>query len=190
MYKILFSICVLSIILVGCSDKYKTKEDILQQGMGLLASGNPGGAIVMLKNALERDQNYFDARLALARAYLAAGKSESAEKELRKLEKQLPNSREVHVEMARVHVRKSSPDEALSEIGDSVTSDCMEPNSLKTVGRAHALKGNFNTSLGLLKRSMTAENSPPFAVAIEQDRKAVSVRDFPEARTGEKLIAQ
>ena len=81
-----------------------------------LEANNPGSAIIFFKDALERDQNYFDARFQLARAYSVIGKYDAAERELQKVLRQRPASREAHIEIARVHAYGGKPDEALKEI--------------------------------------------------------------------------
>jgi thioredoxin-like negative regulator of GroEL len=79
--------------LSGCTGKYKTKEQLLNEGIELVQNNNPGGAIILFKNALDKDQNYFEARFRLAKAYYAIGKLDAAEKELRKVRRQDPSSR-------------------------------------------------------------------------------------------------
>ena len=69
----------MAFVIAGC--KSKTIEQLYTEGVQLLQGGNPGGAIVLLKNALDKDQNHAEARFQLAKAYAAAGKSEQAEKE-------------------------------------------------------------------------------------------------------------
>ena len=46
----------------------KTKESLLSEGIKLLNGNNPRGAIVLFRNALEKDRNFFEARFQLARA--------------------------------------------------------------------------------------------------------------------------
>lgn len=180
MCNILRGICILLIILCGCSGGYNTKEDLLVQGTDLLASGNPGGAIITLKNALERDRNYFDARLALARAYLAARNFESAEKELRKLQKQRPNSREVHILLTRVLGGESGTDETPSDRGDSPGFVLL--NNKRPVERERLLKqgvmtapGNASLRFHLAVASLARNNEPP---AVGQARQTICAGGF------------
>ena len=100
----------------GCTGRHKTKETFFSEGMKHLEANNPGSAIIFFKDALERDQNYFDARFQLARAYSVIGKYDAAERELQKVLRQRPASREAHIEIARVHAYGGKPDEALKEI--------------------------------------------------------------------------
>jgi putative PEP-CTERM system TPR-repeat lipoprotein len=154
--SIILTICFLA---AGCTSD--TKEELFAEGMKQVAANKPGNAIIYFKNALEKDQNYFDARFQLAKTYSAIGKVDVAEKELQKARRQRPSSKEVRIELAKVHVRTSKADEALSEIAGYATDACTEPDVLETAGLAHALKGNYNTALGLLKRAVASDNAPP-----------------------------
>ncbi|RMG75221.1 MAG: tetratricopeptide repeat protein, partial [Nitrospirae bacterium] len=73
----------------GCHKK--SKEELFQEGKNLLASGNPSGAVVLLKTALKKDKNFWKARYQLALAYEKLGKLELAEKELKKVLLQNPS---------------------------------------------------------------------------------------------------
>ena len=155
MIKLLSVFLTIWFLVAGCSGG--TKEELFAEGMQQINTNKPGNAIIYFKNALEKDQNYFDARFQLAKAYSAIGKLDAAEKELQKARRQRPDSKDVLLELAKVHVRTSKADEALTEIGGYVTETCAESEILETAGLAHALKGNYNTSLGLLKRAITAD---------------------------------
>lgn len=150
-------LCLIALLLGGCQGKYKTKEELLTEGMKLLASGNTGGAIVLLKNALDKDQKYFEARLQLARAYTGAGKFESAEKELQKLVRQRPDSRDVHVEMARMHLRKSRPDDALRELASAGKGPGAGGDEAELTAWAYALKGRYEDAVNHLDRAIAAD---------------------------------
>ncbi len=151
------SLAVVLLIAGGCTGRYKTKEALFNEGMKQLETNNPGSAIVFFKNALEKDQNYFDARFQLARAYSVAGKYDAAEKEFQKVLRQRPASREAHVEIARVYAYEGKPDEALKEITGLGVSGENDVEVMEIAGWANAGKGNYSTSVALLKRAMTVK---------------------------------
>ena len=111
-----FLMLILCILLGGCTSQQKTKEQLVNDGVKLVQNKNPRGAIILFKNALEKDQNYFEARFHLAKAQTAVGNYKEAEKELKKVRMQNPSARDVQIEMARVLVFKNRPDEALKEL--------------------------------------------------------------------------
>lgn len=101
---------ILLLALSACSSK--TKEELYEEGLKQLAAANPGGAVVLLKNALEKDENYLDARFQLAKAYAKLGKKEQAEKEFLKVRKLNPSRDEVLPELAAIYNSSKKPEEA------------------------------------------------------------------------------
>jgi Tfp pilus assembly protein PilF len=90
-------------LLAGC--KSQTKESMVQEGQQLIQQGNPLGAVVLLNNALEKDQNYVEARYQLAQAYLQGNKLDNAEKELLKIRNQEPGRQQVLLDLAALGPR-------------------------------------------------------------------------------------
>jgi putative PEP-CTERM system TPR-repeat lipoprotein len=150
----------------GCTGQYKTKEAFFNEGMKQLETNNPGNAIIFFKNALERDQNYFEARFQLAKAYSGVGKYDAAEREFQKVLRQRPDSREAHVEIARVYAYEGKPDEALKEIAGLGASGENDAEVMQIAGWAHAGKGDYNTAVALLKKAMTAKPGRSSAVLM------------------------
>lgn len=109
MKKIILAL-VLLITLAACVGK--SKEELYTQGLKQLEASNPAGAVVLFKNALEKDENYLDARYQLAKSYAKLGKLEQAEKEFNKVLKQNPSRDEVLLELAGVLNASKRADEA------------------------------------------------------------------------------
>ena len=149
----------------GCTGRYKTKEALFNEGMKQLEANKPGSAIIFFKNALEKDQNYFDARFQLARAYSVIGKYDAAERELQKVLRQRPASREAHIEIARAHAYGGKPDEALKEIA-GLGSGGNDAEVMEIAGWAHAAKGDYSAAVASLKKVMTAEPGRSSAVLM------------------------
>lgn len=100
---------LLLVVLTGCG---KSKEEIYAQGLEKMKENNPASAVVLFKSALEKDQNYTDARFQLAKAFAAQGKNEVAEKEFLKVLAQNPARDEVNLELAKVYTATNRADEA------------------------------------------------------------------------------
>jgi len=163
LYRIIalcFAICF--ILNAGCSDSYKTKEELFAQGQKSMTANDPNSAIIFFKKALEKDQNYFDARFQLAKAYIRSGKTDSAEKELQKLVRQSPNSKDIHLEFARVYLQKGNPDDALKELSTFIGDVSNNADALEIAGLAHALKGENDIAINLLEK----------AVSVGKDRQS------------------
>lgn len=153
------TICVILAVaaaVLGCSQRFETREDLYREGMKLMDAGNPAGAVVFFKKALDRDQNYTESRFQLARAYSAVGKFAVAEKELRKVAMQGPRSREVQIELARSLVQQAKADEALRLVGDMLQ-HAPDAEAMEIAGLAHGVKGDFGAAAALLKKTLSLQ---------------------------------
>lgn len=114
----------------------------MQEGITLQNSNNPTGAIVLFKNALERDPNYYEARLQLGLAYLAWGNNIQAEKELEKVLLQDPKNGEVLLHLATVHLNNQAPDKAIQRVELYLKEHPATPLAFELLGNGFAQKGN------------------------------------------------
>lgn len=142
------------ILLAGCTGQQKTKEQLVNEGIKLVQENNPGSAIIFFKNALEKDQNYFEARFHLAKAYYAVGKLDAAEKELQKVKRQNPSSREVQIELARIMAYTNRADDALRNIAPYLGDDTTDCEALQIAGWAHVMKEDNQGAVTLLKKAV------------------------------------
>jgi putative PEP-CTERM system TPR-repeat lipoprotein len=162
LYKIiLLYFTIFCLLASGCSDSFKTKEELFKEGQKSISANDPNSAIIYFKKALEKDQNFFEARFQLAKAYMNVGKIDAAEKELQKLVRMNPQSKDIHFELARVYVQKGSPDDALHELSTSVGDITGNVDALEIAGSAYALKGDNNTAIDLLRKADSIGNSRP-----------------------------
>ncbi len=139
-------------LVAGCSDKYKTKDDLLKEGLKVMSANNPGGAIALFKKALEKDENFFEARFQLAKAYREVGKLDSAENELLKVVRQNPASKDVHIELGKVYLQTARPDDALKETAGYINDPSGNPEAAEVAAWAYAMKGDYDASISLLNR--------------------------------------
>ena len=167
MYKMVsITLAAALLFTVGCTGRHKTKEAFFNEGMKQLEANNPGSAIIYFKDALEKDQNYFDARFQLGKTYAVVGKYDAAERELQKVLRQRPALREAQIEIARVHAYGGKPDEALKEIAGLGASARNDAEAMEIAGWAHAAKGNYSKAVALLKEVMTAKPGRSTAVLM------------------------
>lgn len=164
MYKLYSLLLILLILLGGCTNHNKTKEQLVNDGIKQVQEKNVRGAIILFKNALEKDQNYFEARFQLAKALSATGNFEAAEKELQKVRRQNPSSHDVQIEMARVLAFTDRPDEALKGLSAYLGDNAADCEALEIAGLAYGIKEDYPVAVSLLKRAVTAcgaNNSSP-----------------------------
>jgi putative PEP-CTERM system TPR-repeat lipoprotein len=135
--KIVISIVLVCLVL-GC--QRKTKDQFYNEGLGQINKGNVSGAIVYFKNALEKDQNFFDARYQLAMAYTILGKYEQAEREFQKLSRQNPSRPGIMLGLARLYNSTGKADQAIREAGEYLELKPGDPAGLESLGTAYAIK--------------------------------------------------
>jgi putative PEP-CTERM system TPR-repeat lipoprotein len=155
LFRGILAAAVVLVLAVGCADR--TKEELFNHGVESLNANNPRGAIVLFKNALEKDQNFFEARFQLARAYHRIGSLNRAEKELQKVILQHPAFEEAQIELARVLLHKGDPDRALKQI-EELMEDSANPDVFEIGGMAYAIKEDYPAALGLLKKALSMNN--------------------------------
>jgi putative PEP-CTERM system TPR-repeat lipoprotein len=143
-------------MLAGCGSK--TKEELVAEGTALMKS-NPNGAIVLFKSALEKDQNYVEARYQLAKAYEKSGKMEQAEKEFQKVILQDPSREDISLSLAQLYADTKRPDLALSEADNYLKKHAGSVEALEIKGRALAMKGSFAEAETLLIQAIAADES-------------------------------
>jgi len=154
MYKIILSLIIL-ITLSACGGK--TKEELYAEGVKQFEESNPGGAVVLFKNALEKDENYLDARFQLARSYAKLGKLEQAEKEFNKVLKQNPSRDEVLLELAGILNASKKADEAFKLAEQYLAIHPGSVEGLEILGIACAINARYDDAERYLLQAVAAD---------------------------------
>ena len=142
------------LVLGLCSCGNQTKEELLLEGNRLLKEGNVQGSVVLYKNALEKDQNYFEARYLLADAYLLMGRNENAERELEKVSRQNPDFRELSLKFAELYIRTDRTEKAIDVLQSYRAKPGEECRVLDLLGRAHAAAGDQEKAITLFNSAL------------------------------------
>lgn len=145
---------VLLLTVTGCGGK--SKEELYAKGVEEIKNGNPNGAIVFLKNALEKDQNYTDARHQLGIAYMDTGKYEQAEREFQKVLNQNPGDLELKLKLARVLNMLKKPDDALKHLDEYLAKKPGSAEALEYKGLAFLVKKDAAEAERFLSQSLQA----------------------------------
>lgn len=143
-------------LVAGCGSSSKPKEELLKEGQKLIGEKNSRGAVVLFKNALDQDPNYFEARFQLAKAYYNLGNFDSAEKELQKVVRQNPSLGDAKVDLAKILVQKGKPDEALAELSELIKEGSANAEALEVAGWAYAAKEDYGEAARYIKASIAA----------------------------------
>jgi len=148
---------ILLFILSACDSK--TKDELYTQGLKQLEDSNPGGAVILFKSALEKDENYLDARFQLAKSYAKLGKLEQAEKEFNKVLKQSPDRDEVLIELAGVLNASKKTDEAFKLGQQYLAKHPGSAEGFEVLGIASAINKRFDDAERYLLQSVAADQS-------------------------------
>jgi len=156
MKKIFFVIVLLSFCSACIS---KSKEDLYAEGIKQLNSANANGAVVLFKSALEKDENFIDARFQLAKTYAKLGKHEQAEKEFLKVLKQNPSRDDVLPELADVYNASKRPEEAF-KLGEQYLA--KHPGSvegMEILGISSAISGKYVDAENYLNQALAVDHT-------------------------------
>lgn len=157
MLRTLYILTLMILLCTFCGCNSKSKEALHAEGVKLLDSGNPGGAVVMFRSALEKDENYSDARFFLAKAYAALGKREMAEKEFTKVLKQNPSRDEVTLELAKLFIANKKGDDALRLAEQYLAKHPGNIDGLEVVGMSCAVAKRYNDAEAYLQQALKAD---------------------------------
>ncbi len=150
-----FLILFILLFVTACGGQ--TKEELVQEGDRLQGSGNYRGAIVLYKNALEKDVNYLDARFGLANAYLKSGNFDRAEKEFQKILLQSPSEADILLKLATIYIQQNKPEKALLELDKYHSENHETVESLVLYGRAHGASGDLDSAENLFNRALSLD---------------------------------
>lgn len=158
----LASFCLM-ILCVACAEKL-TDVEYLQRGQALFDEGNHSAAVIEMKNALQQNPGFGEARLLLGQTYLVLGQNADAEKELLlALESGIPD--EAVLPLLAQALQRQGKNEALQALA---LNDVQAPENLAVV---LAAKG-----LGSLDARETSAAQAQIAQALELDAMSPYVR--------------
>ena len=190
-----FALLLVWLLLAGCDGK--SKEELLQEGMQFSARGNLRGAIVLFRNALEKDPNFTAARLQLADAYLESGKYRNAEKELENVLGQDPANTDISLKLATVYLHTKRPDRAIESLEKIFSPQTENVEALELLGRAYAVNGDLQTAERLFRQGIAVDpGNAPLRLGLARlffgqghNDQARSLLDEVLARDGRNVLA-
>jgi len=148
-------------LLMACSSQ--TPQELVAEGDRLKADGNVRGAIVLYKNALDKDSNDLAARIGLASAYQESGSLDLAEQEFQKVLLQNPSSHHILLQLAAIAIDNGDPQKGLAEIERFHSAVSPNAESLTLQGRALGATDDLTEAENLFNRAI--EFDPSYAPA-------------------------
>ena len=146
-------IVLFTAVSIGCN-KDISKQQYYERGVQYLKSGNTNGAVIALKKAIEKDQNYFEARYQLGMAYLSQRKYDAAEREFLKVLRLNPSFQAVHLDLAKTYVSEFKADDAIREAKLYLDKYGDNPEAAEVAASAYVLKKDFQNAEDYLHKSL------------------------------------
>lgn len=139
--------------------------ELVAKARAQLAQQDVPGAVIHLKNALEKNPTSGEARLLLGRALLASGDAAAALIELRKAVEAKAPQDQVVPEIARVLLVQGEGGKALGEFSGTVLADAAANAELKTtLATAQAAQGHPDAAREFIASALQAR--PGYAPAL------------------------
>ncbi len=149
------SIISVFIFIAGCANQHIDKHQYYESGLHFLEKGNPNGAVIAFKKAIEKDGSYFEARHKLALAYFLQKKYEAAERELLKVVRLNPSLYEARLLLAKVHMKMARPDSALKEIGQYLMGGGEDPEAYEIAASLYAAREEYAKAEETMMKSLS-----------------------------------
>ncbi len=147
-------ILLFSAALTGCGDD--NAQEFWSEGLQLMEEGNPNGAIVFFRNALDEDSNNVALRHDLIKAYIASGRRDQAQTELEKSLVQEPKNIEILLTAANFYTSPENAHKALEYVEkiESYQQPTAETRELaginyRLLGQSDEAKNAYNEALAL-----------------------------------------
>ncbi len=136
--------------LLGCNGGEVSAQKYFQLGVAAEQKGDLATAVVQLKNALQQDPRYVDARWELCQVYIKMGKGAAAQKELERAQALGRTGTQASMSLVRVLLMQEKYKDALTEAQKLADSDDK--------AGALVLKGQALTGLGRKDDAVKAFN--------------------------------
>jgi putative PEP-CTERM system TPR-repeat lipoprotein len=151
---IVLSVAVFS----GCNNKVLSKQQYYEKGVKYLQNGNSSGATIAFKKAIEKDQNYFEARYQLGLAYILQRKYDLAEREFLKVLRLNPSFNDAHIYLAKTYINNLKIDDAIKEIKIYFSKADDNIEAYEVAATAYSIKKDYLTAEEYLDKAL--KNSP------------------------------
>lgn len=133
---------LLALTLVGCARE--SDADLLNSAKALLAKNDAKGAVIQIKNALQKNPQSAEARYLLGKTLLAGGSPTAALVELVKAQELQFPEEQVAPEMARAMLMAGDINKLLGKYADATLKDASAAADLKTsVAAGYATQGDL-----------------------------------------------
>lgn len=143
-------------------------EAFFKDAENYLKKGDANAAVIQLKNALQTDPNYTEARKLLGDIYLRTGNGPAAEKEFKVALQSSPSDTNLQIQLAKAYLLQGKHDAVLNEIKDDATDPKVRVEVLLVRARAEMGLGKLadaNSVFVEAERIAPKDPRPKFGIA-------------------------
>src|SRR5438552_2898200 len=165
-----------AVLIAGCAEK---PESLVSSAKQMLSKNDRAGAVIQLRNALQKNPDLAEARFLLGTSLLETGDLPGAEKELRKAAELGYAADEVSPLLARLLVRRGEYKKAVDEFGGAAAGAAVGAAASKaelqtTLAQAHMGLGNTGAARNALAVALAAKPDYPPALVLDARLKATA----------------
>jgi len=165
-----------AVLIGGCAEK---PEALVSSAKEMLKKNDRAGAVIQLRNALQKNSDLAEARFLLGTSLLETGDLPGAEKELRKAAELGYSADEVSPVLARLLVRRGEFKKAIDEFGSvaaraAVTAPAAKAELQTTLAQAHLNLGDPGAARNALAVALAAKADYAPALVLDARLKATS----------------
>jgi len=165
-----------ALLVAGCGSN--SPDSVMASAKDYLAKNDPKGAVIQLKNALQKNPDLAEARFLLGKALLDTGDPTGAEVELRKAENLGHPAEQVVPLLARTLLALGQAEKVSKDLSKTeLTTPAAKADLQASIGQAYMMQGKLELAEAAFTAALAAQPDYPPAVLGEARLKA-SRNDF------------
>ncbi len=140
--------------LSGCSDPDNKKEKHYQKALEYINTDNDKAAILELRNAIQLDAKFADARYRLGLLYLKEGNPKAAFGELQRATSLDPKNLDAGVKVAEFHLLSRQKDESRKYVQQVLSIDPNYQDALALLANLELIEGNYSKAVEAIDKAL------------------------------------
>ncbi len=153
-FVIFIFIIFFSFNIAGCSDSSQKREKHYARALEYVKNDDEKAAILELRNAIQVDPMFADARYQLGLLYLKTGNPKAAFGELQRTVSLDPENLDAGVKVAEFHLLSKQIDESRKYVDQVLTVDPNYPDGLALLANLELIEGNFTKAQEAIDKAL------------------------------------
>ncbi|MGE4403801.1 MAG: tetratricopeptide repeat protein [Desulfobulbus sp.] len=155
-FVIFFPLLLIVLLMTGCFETSKNKEEYYKKAMAYLEQHKEKEAIIELRNAIQADPKYADARYQLGLLYLKAGEVRQAFGELQRAASLDPKNLDAKIKTAEFFLLSQKKEDARKAINEVLAQSPENKDALALLANMELIDGNADAALAAINKALQA----------------------------------